>query len=428
MSRHRFFVGQGGSGGGGGIQPVDELPVPSAEWEGKFVEYQGTIYKCVKRGDSYVWEPIGVDPPAANFIYSITVDESNPDPAGACVYGDDCVGFTPASKNSYGSWESFVKTFFKPCVIRNTDSIGSPNYYLNHDNRNFKINGDPAILTGADGDVMTEVAPLWYNFERNGSTYKLSISDTKVGLEWECFNWVIEDGNYVVLPYIYIGEFWGTAASGINSVVGSPSNYSETTPAQWRQFASAKGVGYGNLDYRRYLLLQCMYLLLGKSRAITDAFGTGNDRWITSGANTTQKFISENVFLGIEYLYKNGSSRHYIDRAIQNVANTIRWTDDRAKYGETTAATASYENNIDTSQAPRNYVLTAHGTNRGGFLPKTTGSGSTTTYYCGEYDKGTSPPYKVLGFSYFNNTGFASLLCTTAFSHPSGCSRLVRYK
>ena len=47
-----------------------------------------------------------------------------------------------------------IQSLMKRCVVK---ADGTVNYYLNPDNSNFKEDGTPSILTGADGNVMVEI-------------------------------------------------------------------------------------------------------------------------------------------------------------------------------------------------------------------------------------------------------------------------------
>lgn len=67
------------------------------------------------------------------FDIGFRIEKSNSDPEKAITYLNDAVGNIPCSANKenrkleFGSWESFIKEYFKPCVI---DNDGKVLYYL----------------------------------------------------------------------------------------------------------------------------------------------------------------------------------------------------------------------------------------------------------------------------------------------------------
>ena len=415
--------------------------------EPDFVD-KNTIYICKKNGKRYFNDNGKMsnqgsgggsdDWDEGNFLYSVIVDESNSDPNGSVTYDDDCLNFEPASKTTYGDWESFIKTFFKPCVIRPEDEIGNPNYYLYHDNRNYKLDGSSAILSGEDGDVMIEVKSLWYNFERlDSNRYKISISDSKRGLTWDCFNWIRNGNEYVELPYIYLGAYVSPGTSPMRSIIGSPSAKAISYPANWRRWASARGSGYGNFDFRRMLLLQVMSLLLGKSRNSQAVFGGSETfAFISVGSLNAQKFISKGVFLGIESLYDYGNNESglYIDRCIKLSGGLqLKWTDNRSLYGETTSAVSAYENNISILSTAA-FISKVAATNRGGFIPIETSGASETTKYCDQHQGSTKSSDCQIqfglggtGISGLGRAGFSALNSNSEFTISNESARLVRF-
>ena len=407
---------------------------------------KNTIYICKKDGKRYFNDHGKIsnqgsgggsdDWDEGNFLYSVIVDEANSDPIGSVTYADDCEGFTPASKSTYGDWESFVKSFFKPCLLKTTDTIGQPSYYLNHDIRRYKEDGNLAIKDGTDGDCMIEVKSLWYSFENlDDNRYKLSISDSKRGVTWENFNGYIQDGEYKESEYIYLPCYISPNGNVMQSIAGSPVSIESNKPEDWRSKASAKGTGYYNLDYRRVLLLQCMMLLLGKSLDTQTQFGgVWKDSMILPGSLDEQKFISTDVFLGIEGLFNGRTSGHgaYIDRITKIANDKVKWTDDLSKYDTSGNGYENAINVVNMYSGIAKFISKIIHNNKGGFNP-TEASGSATTYYCDHWGSmNQNYPHQYLfgvsqgsSDSSFTYSG-AFAIYTGTFMYAYGTGRICR--
>lgn len=95
------------------------------------------------------------------YSFIINLNDSNPDTN--ITYTDDAEEYTTPE-----SWDnSPLFKSIRPCVLKD----GEVNYYLDPNNYDFKEDGTPSDLTGADGDVMVEFPPLVYKMEK--------IEDTK---------------------------------------------------------------------------------------------------------------------------------------------------------------------------------------------------------------------------------------------------------
>ena len=59
-----------------------------------------------------------------------------------------------------------IQSLMRRCVVK---ADGTVNYYLNPDNSNFKEDGTPSVLTGADGNVMVEIPKHYIKVETVGN-------------------------------------------------------------------------------------------------------------------------------------------------------------------------------------------------------------------------------------------------------------------
>ena len=68
-----------------------------------------------------------------------------------------------------------IQSLMRRCVVK---ADGTVNYYLNPDNSNFKEDGTPSVLTGADGNVMVEIPKHYIKVETVGNVDSFSVSLT----------------------------------------------------------------------------------------------------------------------------------------------------------------------------------------------------------------------------------------------------------
>jgi len=104
-----------------------------------------------------------------------------------------------------------IQGLMRRCLVNHT--VGGVNYYCDPSNSAYKINGDPAILTGADGQVMVEVPQFRYIICTDGdnkyfligrSPFSLTKSDLSV-VSSAIHPWFLEGG--VTSSYKYISAF-----------------------------------------------------------------------------------------------------------------------------------------------------------------------------------------------------------------------------
>ena len=190
------------------------------------------------------------------------------------------------------------------CLVKDDGSI---NYYLNPYNSLYKESGEPAVLTGADGQVMVEIPKFYIKKEKKGTIYTWTISD----LELPGFalhpaflkdNTVVDNryyGAYDACLYdvsasqyisglnldnvdslIDINNDILSSVSGIYPIVG-------ITRAQARSLASKRGAGWRQLDFWLVQAIQILYLVEYQSFYSQNILGNGNtaDTYVASSSN-----------------------------------------------------------------------------------------------------------------------------------------------
>lgn len=84
-----------------------------------------------------------------------------------------------------------IQTAIRRCIV---DDVGTVKYYLNPDNSLLKVNGQPADLSGNDGQVMVEIPQYYAKFSTDGDIHRLMISQYALS-------------GYTIIPKLYIGAF-----------------------------------------------------------------------------------------------------------------------------------------------------------------------------------------------------------------------------
>ena len=281
-----------------------------------------------------------------------------------------------------------IQSLMRRCVL-NAD--GTINYYLNPDNSNFKEDGTPSVLTGADGNVMVEIPKHFIKVETVGNVDSLSVSLTpEVGyvldpafLEW--------NGTAIVeVPYRYFRAYEGFVSGGkLLSVSGVTPTRSQTI-ATFRTQAMANGDGWHLTDWNLLNTIKRLCYIEFCDFIVTKYLGegnyTGSDFGIITGQSNALGNRSSNsthndkymTYRGIENLYADiwefvdgvnvNNYQFYVNGKYSTFQSDV-FTGDYVAKGPLTAAGA------DTSLIKRCAV-----SSDGGFIP-TVVRGSTTTFY-----------------------------------------------
>lgn len=322
--------------------------------------------------------------PTPQKIYGVRVDEAKSNPDTRVTYIGDAIGFTPIRGNngnlSYGSWENIIKEEFniRPCVLQNMNV----NYYIQHEDCTKREDGTVAILTGADGDVMTEIPPLWYKWTwESGTVYTIEISNN---------------------------TFDGAA-----------------------QYAHEVEDGYNLVIYYPLLLTQILGTILFKSTDWQTALGRGyvdgNAGYTTTGNTNTKGFMfgettgkQQMKFLGIEDYW--GNKLWWIDGLVTDVSYNILIG--KTGFNDGGTGYTSFPSGLSANTA--GYIDSVQGGNDKGFIIKTK-NGSESTYYA-DYGSLCSSQVAYFGGDYSSGSyeGFAYLMLDhdSSFSSASIGARL----
>jgi hypothetical protein len=248
---------------------------------------------------------------------------------GVIEYTDGAAAYEPMTITDgvfhAGSWDGQWAALVKPCLLKNL----IPQYYLKK-NSYFTVdyehqaNGTSSdIRTGADGDVMNEVALAYYKtgIETTGegtfAYFKLA-KEPQDGT-W-CANAYLSRSS-VIQDTIYLPAYDGYVLNGkLRSLCGVAPTVSHTI-GEFRTYANANGTGYEQANLTQVQYLNNLMILFFKStnsqlaigKGVTSASaaidtGTMNDKPLFWGDQTGTNGMK---FMGIENFY--GNVRKWLD-------------------------------------------------------------------------------------------------------------------
>lgn len=306
-------------------------------------------------------------------------------------------------QGAYGiSWDSVTDTYIRTgakgytsiqskmrrCVL-NVD--GSVNYYLHPDNSNFKEDGTPSILTGADGNVMVEIPKHYIKVETVGNVDSFSVSLTpEVGyvLDPAFLKW---NGTAMVeVPYRYFRAYEGFVSGGkLLSVSGVTPTVTQTI-ATFRTQAMANGAGWHLTDWNLLNTIKRLCYIEFCDFIVTKYLGNGNDTGtdygITTGQSNALGNRSSNSTHNDMYMSYRGIENMYVDiwEFVDgvNVNNYQFYVNGKYSTFASDVFTGDYaaKGPITVAEASNNLIKRCAVSVDGGFIPTVVG-GSTTTFY-----------------------------------------------
>ncbi len=280
-----------------------------------------------------------------------------------------------------------IQSLMRRCVV-NAD--GTVNYYLHPENSNFKEDGTPSVLTGADGNVMVEIPKHYIKVETIGNVDSFSVSLTPEAgyvLDPAFLKW---NGTAMVeVPYRYFRAYEGYVSGGkLLSVSGVTPTRSQTISV-FRAQAMANGAGWHLTDWNLLNTIKRLCYIEFCDFIVTKYLGegnhTGNDYGITTGqSNALGNRSSNNThndkymsYRGIENMYADiwefvdgvnvNNYQFYVNGKSSTFASDVFTGDSVAKGPLAVAASNSLIKRCAVSSD-------------GGFIPTVIG-GSTTTFY-----------------------------------------------
>ncbi|MBU3994155.1 MAG: hypothetical protein KKA12_16635, partial [Alphaproteobacteria bacterium] len=155
--------------------------------------------KPFKKVGSVIYPVIPTDTLAmiVNSSYGVSWDESADSYVRTGALAGIAVGSSP------GNALLPIQAAMRRCVINNS---GVVQYYLDPANSTLKVGGGASVLTGADGQVMTEIPALYNGYAYTGTSHIPVISQVPLA-GFSVHPAFIK--NNVFVPYRYIGAYEG---------------------------------------------------------------------------------------------------------------------------------------------------------------------------------------------------------------------------
>ena len=305
-----------------------------------------------------------------------------------------------------------IQSKMRRCVL-NAD--GSVNYYLHPDNSNFKEDGTPSVLTGADGNVMVEIPKHYIKVETVGNVDSFSISltpETGYVLDPAFLKW--NGTEMIEVPYRYFRAYEGFVSGGkLLSISGVTPTRTQTI-ATFRTQAMANGAGWHLTDWNLLNTIKRLCYIEFCDFIVTKYLGegnhTGSDYGITTGQSNALGNRSSNSTHNDMYMsYRGIENMHadiyeFVDGV--NINNYQFYVNGNYSTFQSDVFTGDYiaKGPLTVAGATGNYIKRCSVSSDGGFIPTVVGGSNTTFYgdslwsatgyrvmrYCGEANGGAS--------------------------------------
>lgn len=281
-----------------------------------------------------------------------------------------------------------IQSLMRRCVVK---ADGTVNYYLNPDNSNFKEDGTPSVLTGADGNVIVEIPKHYIKVETVGNVDSFSISLTQEPgyvLDPAFLKW---NGTAMVeVPYRYFRAYEGFVSGGkLLSVSGVTPTRSQTI-ATFRTQAMANGAGWHLTDWNLLSTIRRLCYIEFCDFIVTKYLGegnyTGSDYGITTGQSNALGNRSSNSTHNDKYMSYRGIENMYADiwEFVDgiNINNYQAYVNQKWSTFASDVFTGDYvaKGPLIAAGASNSLIKRCNVSADGGFIPTTIG-GSTTTFY-----------------------------------------------
>ena len=310
-------------------------------------------------------------------IMTVILNLANSNPSNIGTYSDDAV--TMSSGKDVEAWKEFFG--YKPCLFKDGKVVG----YLNpNDYTKFEDGSAADITSGKAGDVMIQFPRRGVKISRSGKVVKVSMTDNPNDSN---FKYYAHQRGSADKDYFYMGAYLGyVTGSKLRSLSNkTPSvNYSLN---QFDLYGKANGTGYGCLGWFQWLFVQVMYVLQFKGNLdsqSTIGFGCTDGNTPTGSTNTKGLFYGTSSSgnsvkaFGLEdlwghlYQFVNNfySGNYHVWTTTDDTITDVNKYTDNGSFG----STSSWGNNF--------YTLCIGTTEAGFVVDGTSGTGSSSTYFC----------------------------------------------
>ena len=281
-----------------------------------------------------------------------------------------------------------IQSMMKRCVLK---ADGTVNYYLGPNNSNFKEDGTPSVLTGADGNVMVEIAKHYIKVETVDNIDSFSVSLTPEAgyvLDPAFLKW--NGTEMVEVPYRYFRAYEGFVSGGKLLSVSGVTPTTTQTISVFRGQAMANGAGWHLTDWNLLNTIKRLCYIEFCDFIVTKYLGNGNDTGadfgITTGQSNALGNRSSNSTHNDKYMSYRGIENMYADiwEFVDgvNVNNYQFYVNGKYSTFQSDVFTGNYvaKGPLTVAGAANSLIKRCAVSSDGGFIPTVVG-GSTTTFY-----------------------------------------------
>lgn len=341
-------------------------------------------------------------------VWTVVIDQSNSNPLSCCTYADDAVGMTKGSSE----WDDIFG--YKPCVL---NSSGTVLGYLNPSNFAYYTSGSSAPITNSSCNVMIEFPKMGVKISTSGTTITVSLTDEE---DASGYNYYAFTKSGTIKDQFYMGAY--LAGSGLTSISGV-SPVTNITLSTAIANAQSRGSGFDIMGFYQWTYIQVLYLLkygnLNSQAALGKGYTGGSAKQTTGVCNArgmnygnTSSSVDRVKLFGIEDMWGNvyqWLGGLYNDSSYNLITKTNSFN--------TNPSASSWDFSVagGSSASSWGYIRTVQGTTNGGFIPKSTSGGSSTTYWS-DYGGVASGYFPDVGGGWGNDDYAGLFYCDVIYS------------
>ncbi|MEG1620823.1 MAG: hypothetical protein RR322_02820 [Oscillospiraceae bacterium] len=337
------------------------------------------------------------------FVYGYKIEKENGNPDMRVIYTNDSLNFISAGMNYnanrwiWGSWESFVKEYFRPCML-NFD--GTVAYYLDPNDQTKKADGTPSDVSNINfgGNAMVEVKKLYlYEYADANFSYHM-VSSHKIDSNYVAYPFTNANGTEKNFAYFPMFEGSLDSQGKMRSIAGRTISASMGGQQQI-DAVNLNGEGYYTDYWSAHNFMVVMHTLIGKSTNSQVVFGQGVTRTNVSIQTGTLK--SSGGFFGYSNRL-NAVKTFWMENNWGNVYKKCMGIVTDASSNMLVKMTAPYNStgsgytNLGTTSSTDGYIKYISTTNNG-YRPIDT-NGSSTSFFCDSFFKKPNCYGMVSGF------------------------------
>lgn len=329
------------------------------------------------------------------YIYTVTIDTTNPNPETSVSYADDAVGMIAKSS----AWDDFFGHY--PVLFKNGVEVGK---LKKTDFTKFENGLSADITSGNAGDVMIAFPRRGVKISTNGNIITVSMTDNP---DNSSFKYLAHTRGNQKKDKFYLGAYKGYYDGlKIRSLSGKTATKSYTI-GDFRNYARNNGSGYDLSAFYQLTFRQVMYLLKYKNLDSQTALGQG----YVSGTNITEAATGGTDTKGMDFGETTGKVQMKLFGLEDYWGNVTEWVDGVRSDASRNILTGTDNFNDSGTGYINNgqglawnlygYMSKPLGTTETGFILKEDDA-SQSTYFC---DYATRYASCVFAFGGFYNSG-----------------------